>query len=951
MLALVCSLWSNAAIVRAAATQSPVPQLDGYVNDFALVLDAQTKRRIETILVSLKQQAGVEFAVVTVKTTGGEDVFDYSQRVAREWGINGRADGKKSALLLLVSVDDLKSFTQMSKAFASGLPDGLIGEMNSRMRAPLSAGNFNEGLMKAVQTIVATLAVKRGLAIEGMEEKYAYGVTPPPAGARVEEAAAKAKPAKAAATENTEARSTGRETGTPKGEMRERKSNARTSKSSASKSSEPATESAGTAAGAEAPAVEKPTLAVEKPAPAARQSSTGPRKRSAAGKQRAASEAQAGAATVKAATPKDAPVKDAPVKSATAKDETAKDGPAGITGAASDDPLKMELSNALALAPAERIEKLKAFIEAHPDSALKRRAAELIVSAHAALGDEKLKAGDAAGGAQQFRLAINESPANMSDQLFAEVVSQLPFNLFVRGERAAAVEAARLVEEKVKDEPKRLLAVADFYLGIEDAEDAARVSGAAIKLAPEMADAHAALGASRRIALKLDEAATEYARALELDQKAAGARRSLADLRRATGKPAEALALYREQLKTDAADKQARAGVVLSLLELGQKTEAESELAAALKDDPNNLALLAGAAYWYAAHGDEARSLELAQQATQLEPRYTWGHIAMARALVQLKRAFDAERSLRFARQYGRFPTLDYELASVLAATGLYEEAADELKRSFTLRDGEIEAQLAGHNPAHAASFIELLAPERRASIFQPAAADTESNARMLKGLLALSMALNSQGDAASIKEAELTAAVRDFTAGEDTMRAYRQLYAASRLLQRGVALSLVLELTEAATGGIQAALTVPTSTIAVQADELRGIRAQAIASGGTPNVAEAPRNVLSNIMRGRLEDLAGWALFNQDKVSEGIVRLRRAVSVLPEKTPASQLALWHLGTALAASGNQQEALNYYFKSYNSSGPDPVRRAIIEALYKKVNGSLDGLDEKIGPTP
>jgi hypothetical protein len=74
-----------------------------------------------------------------------------------------------------------------------------------------------------------------------------------------------------------------------------------------------------------------------------------------------------------------------------------------------------ELKAALALAPAERIEKLKAFIEAHPLSKLSQHAAELIVSARAALGDEKLKAGDAAGGTEQFRLAIAESPANASE--------------------------------------------------------------------------------------------------------------------------------------------------------------------------------------------------------------------------------------------------------------------------------------------------------------------------------------------------------------------------------------------------------------------------------------------------------------------------------------------------------------------------------------------------------
>jgi hypothetical protein len=67
---------------------------------------------------------------------------------------------------------------------------------------------------------------------------------------------------------------------------------------------------------------------------------------------------------------------------------------------------------------------------------------------------------------------------------------------------------------------------------------------------------------------------------------------------------------------------------------------------------------------------------------------------------------------------------------------------------------------------------------------------------------------------------------------------------------------------------------------------------------------------------------------------------------------------MWHLGAALEASGKNDDALPYYIKSYKAGPPDPARRSVIESVYKKVNGSLDGLDDKIGsaaavasPTP
>jgi tetratricopeptide (TPR) repeat protein/uncharacterized membrane protein YgcG len=600
---------------------------------------------------------------------------------------------------------------------------------------------------------------------------------------------------------------------------------------------------------------------------------------------------------------------------------------------------------------AERIEKLKDFIATHPDSKSKARATELLISARATLGDQKLKAGDHASGVEQLQLAISESPPDTSDKLFFGVISQIPMNLYLREERVEAFKAARLIEAKVASDPKRLLTVAVFYLGIERGDEAARIAQAAVKLAPDMAEAHNALGLALHILLRLDDAAAEYKRALDLDPKVRGVRRGLADLNRAAGKFAEALALYREQLTAEPTDKAARAGLVLTLFELGKMDEAKQELEAALKDDVRNLPLLTGTAYWLVAHGDSEVGIELARRAVDIEPRYTWAQIALARALVAEKKPLYAERSLRFARQHGRFPTLDYELASALASLGLYEEASEVLVTSFKVKDGLIETQLAGRVPAKAAGFIELLAPERRASIFQSVPADSEDNAHVLKALLVFAQALNPPGEGAKVDESNAVAAAQEFASVKDDMRAYRQLYAASRLLQRGIGFQAAQELADGARDGVDAAINTPGVTVAVQSDELRDVRARAIAMGGTPDIPDAPRNVLTNILRGRIEDLSGWALFNQDKASAAAEHLRRAVSVLPEHTPSWRGALWHLGAALQQSGNNEEALSYYIKGYNAGDNDPVRRAAIEQLYKKINGSLDGLDGRIGPAP
>jgi uncharacterized protein len=170
---LACAAQARGQNAR-AYMQSPLPKPTGYVSDNANVIDAATKSQMEAMLDSLAHQSDpIEFAVVTVPTTGDTDIFDYSLAVARGWGI-GSTEGEKNGLLLLVAVNDHKWRVQVSRHLEGDLPDGLTGEIGRRMTTPFRAGDYSKGLMDAVQTFIATMSEKRGFKIEGTDTRYAY---------------------------------------------------------------------------------------------------------------------------------------------------------------------------------------------------------------------------------------------------------------------------------------------------------------------------------------------------------------------------------------------------------------------------------------------------------------------------------------------------------------------------------------------------------------------------------------------------------------------------------------------------------------------------------------------------------------------------------------------------------------------------------------------------------
>ena len=909
------------SFAASAGAQDKVPPPSGNINDFAEVIDPATRQRLETVLRGVKTRTDVDFVIAVVKTAGSTDMYDYSLRVANEWQLGTRNSTRKT-LLMVIAADTGQFFTQFSRAAQIALPDGLVGEMGRRMRSKFEARDFSGGLVTGVQAFVNGL---------GEQHNFTFAQLDVPTS---DVAVAKTRP-------RTVESPSPSDTPAPTPEPAETPLQVTASpKPTATPEETPAT----TPVPETTPTPEATATPAESPAPSPTITETPVAEPSATP---VASPVESPVETP-AASPQPA---ESPSPSAVAKNSPARPARPTRTPTPAADPEDEleEVELTLTKPVAERIELLKAFIAERPKSVAVRRAQELMIAARASLGDQKLQAGDVPGGLQQFQLALSEAPADMSDRLFTEVIARIPMNLFLRGQREAALDAARRVEALAKLNPTRLLAVTQFYLGIEDVREANRLAELTVQNAPEVASAHQALGAARHIALRLEDGEAEYAKAVALNPKLTPAKLSLADLKRASGKYEEALALYREVLTADPKNNPARAGAVLSLLESGKQEEAVQEINTTLQDPERakNLPLLVGAAYWFMARGDAARALDFSQRAVALEPRYSWAQIAYARALVADKRPLDAERVLRFAQNYSRFPTLDYELASVLASVGLYDEAAARLARSFSLKDGQIETKLAGRLPAKAATFTELLAPERRAAIFQNKTADSDANAKMLKALMTFTSALNAERR--SPAEDELTALAQEFIAGDDPMRTYRQIYVASRFLKKGVALSTVVDLMENATTGVEAALNVPAATVAVQADELAEMRDRALAQGATPSVPNAPRAALSGLLRAKLEDIAGMALFNLDKPDEAVLRFRRATSTAPEGTPLWRSSLWHLGGALEASGKGDQALLYYIKSYVAGAPDIARRSVIENLYKKVNGTLDGLDDKIGP--
>lgn len=241
-------------------------------------------------------------------------------------------------------------------------------------------------------------------------------------------------------------------------------------------------------------------------------------------------------------------------------------------------------------------------------------------------------------------------------------------------------------------DPSQLLAIATFYLTIENGGEAKRVAERSIAAA-QTAAAYHVLGLARRLDFEPERSAEAFAKSLEIDPSYKAAKLGLAEAKRSIGEPEAAIELYRGILTTDAEDVPARTGLVLALFDSGKREEAEAEMNASLAANRGNSVLLAGAAYWYAASGDFEKAIDTARQAVAAQPRYIWGHIALARGLMGKGEPVEAERVLWPRADLGIFPrcgTRSRRQGPRLDSTGTRQKNSRPYFLSRTERSGRI---------------------------------------------------------------------------------------------------------------------------------------------------------------------------------------------------------------------------------------------------------------------
>ena len=134
---------------------------DLYVNDFANLLTAKDAITIRTALAKLRDGAGVQAVVVTIRSihgygTGDQTIESFAANLFNKWGIGDRE--RNDGVLILVAVKDQKVRIELGSGYGSGYNAQTQGVIDQRMLPNFKEKNYSLRILEGTDSVVQMLS-------------------------------------------------------------------------------------------------------------------------------------------------------------------------------------------------------------------------------------------------------------------------------------------------------------------------------------------------------------------------------------------------------------------------------------------------------------------------------------------------------------------------------------------------------------------------------------------------------------------------------------------------------------------------------------------------------------------------------------------------------------------------------------------------------------------------
>jgi len=150
------ALFLTLLAFSSAALALDVPLLRGHVNDYAGMLSSRTADELEKQLGDFERTDSTQIVVLTIPTLAGENLEEYSIKVAEKWRIGQK--GLDNGAILIIAKTERKIRIEVGRGLEGKLTDLVSGRIIRGDMAPrFKAGDFDGGVSAGVSAIMAVV--------------------------------------------------------------------------------------------------------------------------------------------------------------------------------------------------------------------------------------------------------------------------------------------------------------------------------------------------------------------------------------------------------------------------------------------------------------------------------------------------------------------------------------------------------------------------------------------------------------------------------------------------------------------------------------------------------------------------------------------------------------------------------------------------------------------------
>jgi uncharacterized protein len=156
-------LWLAPLPALAAPADPAKLEPEGYVSDFARVLDATSRAQLERYCESVEQATGAQLSIVTLPSLDGAPIEDFTNDLFRRWGVGQK--GNNEGVMVLLAVRDRRSRVEVGYGLEPILPDGFAGSVLREMSPSLREEQYGQALLAGAAEIGERIAKAKGVSL------------------------------------------------------------------------------------------------------------------------------------------------------------------------------------------------------------------------------------------------------------------------------------------------------------------------------------------------------------------------------------------------------------------------------------------------------------------------------------------------------------------------------------------------------------------------------------------------------------------------------------------------------------------------------------------------------------------------------------------------------------------------------------------------------------------